>query len=156
MLLIEVLYSQSRYAYCFVIINHAIIRLQQHDQIRTNLQSSSASMNPSISFSLNSSRDTPKTPTPEATKGITVLPTLILITSLSVSLLLFLIHTLDLYSIDFPIPTITSALLKASSYPLLRRQIVAIRAMLTLACECIFQCNAEDYEWEGQDVDQCV
>lgn len=43
-----------------------------------------------------------------------------------------------------------------SLYPLLRRQVVAIRAMLPLARKRILQRNAKDYERECEDVDQCV
>jgi hypothetical protein len=36
------------------------------------------------------------------------------------------------------------------SYPLLRRQIPAITAMLTFSlCESVFERDTEDYKWEG-------
>ena len=40
--------------------------------------------------------------------------------------------------------------------PLLCRQVVAIRVVLPSLCEGAFQCDAEDDEGEGEDVNESV
>jgi hypothetical protein len=121
-----------------------------HNQVRKHVQQA-FSLHPSHhSFFHNSSVPIflPK-PSPVKQTGYKHLQHSIFVLSSRLQLLPYLRNTLN------PLGPLTPLknFLRIFSYPLLRRQILAIRTMLTPLCECVFDGDAEDYKWKREDVD---